>query len=435
MPSQAQKHVTHNEAIRLLDVLTQLCVESRTLNTPPTQPVEGTVFIVAGNGQSAWEDRDGELAAFQDGAWIFIQPKAGFHAHVRDSDRFVVFSENGWQEAGQVDNALFESLGIHTTADEINRISVSSEASLFSHEGAGHQIKINKNAATDTASLMFQTGYQGRSEMGTAGDNDFHLKVSPDGMAWIEAMVVDHETGKASFPATPEIESQPHWNWFGDGGRMLGSPEPQGLYGTGFISPNYLTAYNGSVFTQGPKFINNNANFGGTGAVMDPEMALLVEKIRPQTGQYYLRFGPEFFTLRVAAGSGTASGIANGGQTYFPYLVNKANPVPQKVSLNLWLYVTGGSVHVVSNPDNLLFVDGVHEPLGLTANTQSGWKQITRLVDANPATLLGYSTSLFGVYQTPGSEIIIALPALLPFHLSISPTKRYGAFGSVGVWR
>ena len=33
--AQAQKHVTHNEALTLLDALTQLAVESRTLTTPP----------------------------------------------------------------------------------------------------------------------------------------------------------------------------------------------------------------------------------------------------------------------------------------------------------------------------------------------------------------------------------------------------------------
>ena len=33
--SQAQKHVTHNEAIRTLDCLVQLSVESRALTSPP----------------------------------------------------------------------------------------------------------------------------------------------------------------------------------------------------------------------------------------------------------------------------------------------------------------------------------------------------------------------------------------------------------------
>jgi hypothetical protein len=39
--------------------------------------------------------------------------------------------------------------------------------------------------------------------MGTTGDDNFHFKVSADGSAWNEAIVVDRSTGKVSLPATP----------------------------------------------------------------------------------------------------------------------------------------------------------------------------------------------------------------------------------------
>ena len=68
-------------------------------------------------------------------------------------------------------------------------------ASLFNHAGAGHQHKINKNTASDTASLLFQTGFSGRAEFGTTGDDDWHVKVSADGSTWHEAIVVDKDTG------------------------------------------------------------------------------------------------------------------------------------------------------------------------------------------------------------------------------------------------
>ena len=37
-PAQAQKHVTHNEALQLLDVLVQMAVIARSLSLPPTSP-------------------------------------------------------------------------------------------------------------------------------------------------------------------------------------------------------------------------------------------------------------------------------------------------------------------------------------------------------------------------------------------------------------
>lgn len=57
-------------------------------------------------------------------------------------------------------------------------------------------------AAGDTASLIFQTGYSGRAELGTTGDDDFHVKVSNDGSGWHEAIVIARDSGAVSFPAT-----------------------------------------------------------------------------------------------------------------------------------------------------------------------------------------------------------------------------------------
>lgn len=41
MPSQAQKHVTHNEALLVLDALLHCAVEDRTRGEPPAAPAEG----------------------------------------------------------------------------------------------------------------------------------------------------------------------------------------------------------------------------------------------------------------------------------------------------------------------------------------------------------------------------------------------------------
>ena len=41
LAAQAQKHVTHNEALRLLDAMVQLSVLDRTRTTPPASPVDG----------------------------------------------------------------------------------------------------------------------------------------------------------------------------------------------------------------------------------------------------------------------------------------------------------------------------------------------------------------------------------------------------------
>ena len=45
-PSQAQKHITHNEALRILDSVVQLAVVSQDQTAPPAQPQEGARYII-----------------------------------------------------------------------------------------------------------------------------------------------------------------------------------------------------------------------------------------------------------------------------------------------------------------------------------------------------------------------------------------------------
>lgn len=47
LPTQAQKHVTHNEALRMLDAIVQLVVQDRSRTVPPAYPAEGDRHIVA----------------------------------------------------------------------------------------------------------------------------------------------------------------------------------------------------------------------------------------------------------------------------------------------------------------------------------------------------------------------------------------------------
>ncbi len=197
LAAQAQKHVTHNEAVRMLDAIVQLSVRDRDLAAPPPAPADGDRHIVAAAASGAWTGKSGEIAAYQDGAWAFYTPREGWTAWIADEDKLLAFNGSSWVDAGTFTSVPL--LGINATADATNKLAVSSEAILFNHNGAGVQEKLNKNAAGDTASMLFQTGFSGRAELGTTGDDDLHLKVSPDGSSWKEAMVVDRSTGAATF--------------------------------------------------------------------------------------------------------------------------------------------------------------------------------------------------------------------------------------------
>ena len=52
--SQAQKHVTHNEALRILDAAIQVAVLDLTRTAPPSSPAEGERHVVASGATGAW---------------------------------------------------------------------------------------------------------------------------------------------------------------------------------------------------------------------------------------------------------------------------------------------------------------------------------------------------------------------------------------------
>jgi len=205
---QAQKHVTHNEALVLLDHAIHLAVISRALATPPGSAAEGDRYLVATSATGDWAGHDGELAFYQDGVWRFAEARTGWRLWSIDEEKFFAFDGTLWRDLQDLEELAL--LGINTTADGVNKLAVRSNAILLTALAAGDggngdlQAKLNKETAGDTASLLYQTGFSGRAELGLAGDDDFHLKVSPDGSSWTEALVIDRTTGRATFTLSPE---------------------------------------------------------------------------------------------------------------------------------------------------------------------------------------------------------------------------------------
>lgn len=203
--AQAQKHVTVNEALDVLDCLTQLAVKSRVLAVPPALLEEGDRYLVATGGSGAWSGHDGAVIVFQAGGWIAHAARAGWCAWIEDEGALVVFDGAAWRSlpsSSTLENVTW--LGVGTTADAVNPLSVKANKALFTArtiaEGGDGDFRytINKESAGDTLSLLLQSGFSGRAELGLIGDDDFGLKVSSDGSTWAEAIVVDRASGRVS---------------------------------------------------------------------------------------------------------------------------------------------------------------------------------------------------------------------------------------------
>jgi hypothetical protein len=205
--AQAQKHITHNEALLLIDAAIQLSVISRGLATPPESAPDGARYLVGANASGGWAGAEGRIAIAQAGGWVFLTPRAGWRMWVEAEARLLVFNGTAWVNPLAITElANMTRLGVNATADDTNRLAVSAAATLFNHAGGDHRLKLNKNAAADTASLLYQTGFGGRAELGLTGSDDFRINVSADGAQWRTALAIDRASAAVSFPNTPPPE-------------------------------------------------------------------------------------------------------------------------------------------------------------------------------------------------------------------------------------
>jgi hypothetical protein len=111
--AQAQKHVTHNEALRGLDALVQLMVLDKDLSSPPGSPADGDRYIVAASPTGAWSGQAGKVAAWQDGAWAFYTPREGWRAWLADEDKLFFWDGSDWIAPSSGGGGAASAVGLH----------------------------------------------------------------------------------------------------------------------------------------------------------------------------------------------------------------------------------------------------------------------------------------------------------------------------------
>lgn len=195
--NQAQKHVPVNDSLHLLDALVQTSVLSRSQTTPPGSPTNGDAYIVASGGAGDWLGLDDALVVFDGSAWAAFTPKPGWIAFVQDEDLAYRYLA-GWAVLPIAQTLAL--LGINGTPDNYNKFLVQSEGVIFNNVGSHQRTTINKAAAANDAALNLQTNWSTRALAGLLGSDDYSVKVSPDGSAFHDALVVDHNTGRITFP-------------------------------------------------------------------------------------------------------------------------------------------------------------------------------------------------------------------------------------------
>lgn len=92
--AQAQKEITHNEALALIDGIIHPVIESDSERAPPVDAVAGQAWLVGPGASGEWAGQDGRIALMTGGGWRFVTPVDGMQAWL--SGARAVFSGGTW---------------------------------------------------------------------------------------------------------------------------------------------------------------------------------------------------------------------------------------------------------------------------------------------------------------------------------------------------
>lgn len=104
---QAQKEMTHNEALVLIDALLHARVESADLSGPPGTPAVGQSWIVADGATDEWSGQDGAIALWTEGGWRFIAARRGLCVSVADRNCGFFYDGAEWRFGAVREDGLY----------------------------------------------------------------------------------------------------------------------------------------------------------------------------------------------------------------------------------------------------------------------------------------------------------------------------------------
>lgn len=127
---QAQKEITHNEALALIDALLCPVVEAVGANAPPASPEAGQAWIVGAAPTGAWSGRAHHMAVATAGGWRFADLPTGARVTAMGGTGLWRRVASGWQAPAAIAPATGGS-----TVDSECRATVSALISALAAQG------------------------------------------------------------------------------------------------------------------------------------------------------------------------------------------------------------------------------------------------------------------------------------------------------------
>lgn len=119
--AQAQKEVTHNEALALADIAIQAVVQAVAPGSVPSSPALGQCWIVGGTPAGAWAGQAGKIGGWTSGGWRFLAPFEGMQVW-SVADSVMVRREGMNWVMGTVTASVVKVAGIQVVGSQRPRV-------------------------------------------------------------------------------------------------------------------------------------------------------------------------------------------------------------------------------------------------------------------------------------------------------------------------
>lgn len=93
---QAQKEITHNEAVVLLDALAHACCPSAPSNAPPEAPELGCCYLCGPEPSGDWAGNASGVACWTEGGWRLVPPFDGLQLLDRSTGATWQYLDGRW---------------------------------------------------------------------------------------------------------------------------------------------------------------------------------------------------------------------------------------------------------------------------------------------------------------------------------------------------
>lgn len=109
-PGQAQKELSHNEALTAIDMIAQPYALATNATVPPTSPAIGECWLLGISPTGAWAGQAQALACWTVVGWRFAAPVAGMEVRIAGNEGFARFVGGAWHE-GALTGAMLSIAG------------------------------------------------------------------------------------------------------------------------------------------------------------------------------------------------------------------------------------------------------------------------------------------------------------------------------------